>query len=63
MPKKKTPFWKDKAWWSIVVAAVVPAVNYFTGLNLEVEAVVTIVIGIVGIAVAFNVHADKDAHG
>ncbi len=63
MPKNKTPFWKDKAWWSIAVASLVPAVNYFTGLELEAEAVVTVVIAIVGLFVAFNVHADKDAHG
>ena len=59
----KTPFWTDKAWWVIVVTAIVPAVNHFTGLELEVEAVTAIVVGIVGIFVAFNFHADKDAHG
>jgi uncharacterized membrane protein YqaE (UPF0057 family) len=46
-PERK-PFWKQKKWWMAIVGVAVPVLNNIFDLGLETEAVIGIVLVVVG---------------
>ncbi len=47
-PIVRKPFWKQKKWWAGVVGVLVPVLNHLLDLGLDPEAVIGVVIVVVG---------------
>ena len=49
---KEKPFYKSKKWLTAIIAAIVPILNTYTGLNLEVSEVLAVVLPLVAYVIA-----------
>jgi len=45
-PGRKSP-WKSRKWWSAVIITVIMLINYYTGLDLDIEQLLVVVLPLI----------------